>query len=110
MPESERGDQKLSPEEYRKRLLLERRRTMRTVRNALLGVAILAALWWLLLLYQDRTNESPASDEPVAGANADHASGQPASESADTSTDKSADEAADEAADGDREFSPFNYK
>ena len=65
----------LSPEEYRKRLLAEKRRTMRTVRNTLLAVAVLAALWWLVLLAKDRASRtepivppaaSPAASEPVS--------------------------------------------
>lgn len=92
MSESEKNGQNLSPEEYRRRLLLERRRTMRTVRNSLLGIAVLAILWWLLLLYQDRTNDAPVPEEPAAGTNS------------------ASDQSADESADGDREFSPFEYK
>lgn len=43
---------KISPEEYRRRLLLERRRTMRIVRNTLIAIALLALGWWAFLIYR----------------------------------------------------------
>ena len=45
----------LTREEYRHALLIERRRTMRTVRNTLIGIAVIAAIWFVLLLAKDRT-------------------------------------------------------
>lgn len=62
-----RPKQKLSREEYRAALLLERRRTVRTVRNTLIGIALIAGIWFLLLLAKDRTSRQPGAQpaEPV---------------------------------------------
>ncbi|MBO7680791.1 MAG: hypothetical protein J6S75_14125 [Thermoguttaceae bacterium] len=43
---------RISPEEYRRRLLRERRRTMRIVRNTLIAIALLALGWWAFLIYR----------------------------------------------------------
>jgi len=66
MKPSNRAD--MSPAEYRNRLLIERRRVVRTVRNTLLVIAILAGLWWLYLISQNRRTyePKPAADTPAA--------------------------------------------
>ncbi|MBO7680100.1 MAG: hypothetical protein J6S75_10575 [Thermoguttaceae bacterium] len=51
-PNSPPSSGKISPEEYRRRLLLERRRTMRIVRNTLIAIALLALGWWAFLIYR----------------------------------------------------------
>lgn len=61
-----------SPEEYRALLLKERRRTVRTVRNTLLAIALLAGLWFLVLLAKERAAQNaPAPPEGTAAKNAD---------------------------------------
>lgn len=59
----------LTREEYRRELLIQRRRTMRTVRNTLIGIAVVALLWFLLLMAKDKTvREEPAFQTPPAPA------------------------------------------
>lgn len=59
----------LSREEYRRELLLQRRRTMRTVRNTLIGIAVIALLWFLLLMAKDKTlRQEPAFQAPPVPA------------------------------------------
>lgn len=59
------SEPKISREEYRKRLLAEKRRTVRTVRNTLLAIAVLAVLWWFVLLIKERAKETTPI-EPTA--------------------------------------------
>ena len=62
--------QQLTREEYRRALLIERRRTMRTVRNTLIGIAVIAAVWFVLLLAKDKTareNSAPVPPSSPAG-------------------------------------------
>ena len=57
----------MTREEYRRELLIQRRRTMRTVRNTLIGIAVIALVWFLLLMVKDRTvREEPAFQTPPA--------------------------------------------
>ena len=58
----------LTREEYRRALLIERRRTMRTVRNTLIGIAVIAALWFFLLLAKDRALRQAEPVRPPAAA------------------------------------------
>ena len=58
----------LTREEYRRALLIERRRTMRTVRNTLIGIAVIAALWFFLLLAKDRAQRQTEPARPPAAA------------------------------------------
>ncbi|MBQ2683881.1 MAG: hypothetical protein IJG83_10535 [Thermoguttaceae bacterium] len=51
-PKNPPSSGKISPEEYRRRLLRERRRTMRIVRNTLIAIALLALGWWAFLIYR----------------------------------------------------------
>lgn len=73
----------LTREEYRRALLIERRRTMRTVRNTLIGIAVIAALWFVLLLAKDRAlrqaGGTPPSAPPVETVPADVPGSEPAS-------------------------------
>ena len=52
-----------NPDEYRRRLRAVRRETTRTVRNTLLAIAILAAIWWGVLYLKGRMNP----EEPLEG-------------------------------------------
>lgn len=74
-------EQKISPEEYRRRLLAEKRRTVRTVRNTLLAIAVLAVLWWFILLFKERGKEI-APIEPSAVPAASPETTPPSSETA----------------------------
>ena len=57
----------MTREEYRRELLIQRRRTMRTVRNTLIGIAVIALVWFLLLMAKDRTvRKEPAFQTPPA--------------------------------------------
>ena len=62
MADSPKSNGRPSPDEYRRALLRERRRTMRTVRNSLLAVAALAARWFLVLLARERMAPNPIKE------------------------------------------------
>ena len=59
-----------TPGEYRRALLMERRRTMRTVRNSLLVIALIAGIWFLILSARERVTREkesfPLPDAPPA--------------------------------------------
>ncbi len=49
----------LTPEEKRRHRLQEKRRAVRTVRNTLLIIALLAGLWYIYLVYKDSPQMVP---------------------------------------------------
>lgn len=106
MSESDDKGRDYTPEEYRMRLLLERRRAVKTVRNTLLAVAILAALWWLFLLAKERSGGAPlAPAVPVESAPQNAPPDENASPNGAASSDGESDGES-----GDRDFSPFHYQ